>query len=76
MAAQRLDSMHIFDGNMHAVMYQIVLADHLIPSIPHLSTEQDSETCHTDRSSMQLLVDSASASLYIFFSTKLLVNED
>lgn len=49
--------MHIFDGNMHAVMYQIVLADPLIPSIPNLSTEQDSETCHTDRSSMQLLVD-------------------
>lgn len=64
MSAQGLGSLHIVDGNMNAEKYQKVLADHLLPSIPNLSTEygefiyqQDGATCHTARSSMKFLLD-------------------
>lgn len=60
MSAQGVGNLCIIDGTMNAQKYQTVLAEHLAPSIPPLSSEfgefiyqQDGATCHTARSTMQ-----------------------
>lgn len=56
MSAQGVGRLHVINGTMNAEKYKNVLADHLAPSIPPLSSEygefvfqQDGASCHTAR---------------------------
>lgn len=62
MSAQGVGSLYVVDGIMNAEKYRKVFEDHLLPSIPSLSTEygefiyqQDGATCHTAKSTMAWL---------------------
>lgn len=64
MSAQGVGALHIVEGNMNAEKYRNVMKDHLLPTIPALSTEygefifqQDGATCHTARSTMAWFVE-------------------
>lgn len=64
MSAQGVGSLHIVDGNMNAEKYKSVLGEHLMPSIPQLSSEygefifqQDGASCHTARTTKAWLTE-------------------